>query len=117
MITITTITIIITITRHPLLDHQWQRPVSVMTGPSLLKTARNLGKRNSEVRFRCLGGKAHNDNYKPVVLRLGTVTATSVDIITGDDEDNYYSYGADRWDVGIWTVLGWPGIGTGGGRL
>ena len=22
-----------------------------------------------------------------------------------------------RWDVGIWTRLGWPGIGTGGGRL
>jgi len=22
-----------------------------------------------------------------------------------------------RWDVGIWTVLGWPRIGTGGGRL
>jgi len=22
-----------------------------------------------------------------------------------------------RWDVGIWTGLGWPGIGTGGGRL
>jgi len=22
-----------------------------------------------------------------------------------------------RWDVGIWTGLGWPGIWTGGGRL
>ena len=22
-----------------------------------------------------------------------------------------------RWDVGMWTVLGWPRIGTGGGRL
>jgi len=22
-----------------------------------------------------------------------------------------------RWDVGIWTGLGWPKIGTGGGRL
>jgi len=22
-----------------------------------------------------------------------------------------------RWDVGIWTGLGWPRIGTGGGRL
>jgi len=22
-----------------------------------------------------------------------------------------------RWDVGIWTELGWPRIGTGGGRL
>ena len=22
-----------------------------------------------------------------------------------------------RWDVGIWTVLGWPRIETGGGRL
>jgi len=22
-----------------------------------------------------------------------------------------------RWDVGIWTGLGWPGIETGGGRL
>ena len=22
-----------------------------------------------------------------------------------------------RWDVGIWTVLGYPRIGTGGGRL
>ena len=22
-----------------------------------------------------------------------------------------------RWDVGMWTVLGWPGTGTGGGRL
>jgi len=23
----------------------------------------------------------------------------------------------DRWDVGIWTGLGWPRIETGGGRL
>ena len=22
-----------------------------------------------------------------------------------------------RWDVGVWTELGWPRIGTGGGRL
>ena len=22
-----------------------------------------------------------------------------------------------RWDVGIWNGLGWPRIGTGGGRL
>jgi len=22
-----------------------------------------------------------------------------------------------RWDLGIWTGLGWPRIGTGGGRL
>jgi len=22
-----------------------------------------------------------------------------------------------RWNVGIWTGLGWPRIGTGGGRL
>jgi len=22
-----------------------------------------------------------------------------------------------RWDVGIWTELGWPRIGKGGGRL
>ena len=22
-----------------------------------------------------------------------------------------------RWDVGMWTELGWPRIGTGGGRL
>jgi len=22
-----------------------------------------------------------------------------------------------RWDVGIWTELGWPRLGTGGGRL
>ena len=22
-----------------------------------------------------------------------------------------------RWDVGVWTGLGWPGIETGGGRL
>ena len=22
-----------------------------------------------------------------------------------------------RWEVGIWTGLGWPRIGTGGGRL
>ena len=22
-----------------------------------------------------------------------------------------------RWDVGMWTVLGWPRIGTGGVRL
>ena len=22
-----------------------------------------------------------------------------------------------RWNVGIWTELGWPRIGTGGGRL
>jgi len=22
-----------------------------------------------------------------------------------------------RWDVGIWTALGWPRIETGGGRL
>jgi len=22
-----------------------------------------------------------------------------------------------RWDVGIWTGLGWPRIGTGGGHL
>ena len=22
-----------------------------------------------------------------------------------------------RWDVGMWTGLGWPRIGTGGGRL
>jgi len=22
-----------------------------------------------------------------------------------------------RWDMGIWTGLGWPRVGTGGGRL
>jgi len=22
-----------------------------------------------------------------------------------------------RWDVGMWTALGWPRIGAGGGRL
>jgi len=22
-----------------------------------------------------------------------------------------------RWDVGMWTGMGWPRIGTGGGRL
>ena len=22
-----------------------------------------------------------------------------------------------RWDVGMWTGLGWPSLGTGGGRL
>jgi hypothetical protein len=22
-----------------------------------------------------------------------------------------------RWDMGMWTELGWPRIGTGGGRL
>jgi len=36
-----------------------------------------------------------NDIYKPVVLQLAPVTATPVDIITGDDNDNYCSYGAD----------------------
>jgi len=61
-----------------------------MTGPSLFKTVRN-----SEVWFHCLGGKACNDIYKPVVLRVATVTATSADIITGDNNDNYYSYGGD----------------------
>ena len=41
--------------------------------------------------------------------------------------DNWEDLGVDgwiilgwisrRWDVGMWTGLGWPRIGTGGGRL
>jgi len=41
--------------------------------------------------------------------------------------DNWEDLGVDgwiilgwisrKWDVGIWTGLGWPGIETGGGRL
>jgi len=43
------------------------------------------------------------------------------------DRDHWGDLGVDgwiilgwisrRWDVGIWTVLGWPRIETGGGRL
>ena len=31
--------------------------------------------------------------------------------------DNIRMWICRRWDVGIWTGLGWPRIGTGGGRL
>ena len=44
-----------------------------------------------------------------------------------DTEDHWGNLGVDgwiilgwisrRWDVGIWTGLGWPRIETGGGRL
>jgi len=43
------------------------------------------------------------------------------------EEDHWRGLGVDgwiilglicrRWDVGIWTGLGWPRIETGGGRL
>jgi len=43
------------------------------------------------------------------------------------ERDNWGDLGVDgwiilgwnsrRWDVGMWTGLGWPRIGTGGGRL
>jgi len=35
------------------------------------------------------------------------------------DVDGWITLGqiCRRWDVGIWTGLGWPRIGTGGGRL
>ena len=35
------------------------------------------------------------------------------------DVDGYIIIGwiSRRWDVGIWTRLGWPRIETGGGRL
>jgi len=43
------------------------------------------------------------------------------------ERDNWRDLGVDgwiilrwisrRWDVGMWTGLGWPRIGTGGGRL
>jgi len=45
---------------------------------------------------------------------------------TGREGDNWGDLGVDgriilgwisrRWDVGIWTGLGWPRIETGGGR-
>jgi len=31
--------------------------------------------------------------------------------------DHWGDLGVDGWDVGIWTGLGWPRIGTVGGRL
>jgi len=44
-----------------------------------------------------------------------------------EERDNWGDLGVDvwiilgwisrRWDVGIWTGLGWPRIETGGGRL
>ena len=35
------------------------------------------------------------------------------------DVDGWIIFGwySRRWDVGIWTGLGWPRIGTGDGRL
>ena len=49
-------------------------------------------------------------------------------ILLGEPEGDYWGdLGVDgwiilgwisrRWDVGIWTGLGWPRIETGGGRL
>ena len=35
----------------------------------------------------------------------------------GVDEWIILGWISRRWDVGIWTGLGWPRIGTGGGRL
>ena len=35
----------------------------------------------------------------------------------GVDERIILGWISRRWDVGIWTGLGWPRIGTGGGRL
>jgi len=35
----------------------------------------------------------------------------------GVDEWIILGWNSRRWDVGIWTVLGWPRIETGGGRL
>jgi len=32
-------------------------------------------------------------------------------------EEVCHSWISRRWDVGIWTGLGWPRIETGGGRL
>jgi len=33
------------------------------------------------------------------------------------DRDTWIGWISRRWDVGIWTGLGWPRIETGGGRL
>jgi len=48
-------------------------------------------------------------------------------LVTGREGDHWEDLGVDgwiilgwissRWDVGIWTGLGWPRIETGGGRL
>ena len=35
----------------------------------------------------------------------------------GVDESIILGWFSRRWDVGTWTGLGWPMIGTGGGRL
>jgi len=48
-------------------------------------------------------------------------------VLVGKERDHWGDLGVDRWiilrwiswklDVGIWTGLGWPRIGTSGGRL
>jgi len=53
--------------------------------------------------YRVLVGKP--EGRRP----LGRTRRRWVDIILGRI--------SRRWDMGLWTGLGWPRIGTGGGRL
>ena len=63
------------------------------------------------------------------VVRMGEETGVYRALVGGNrrEGDHWGDLGVDgwiilgrisrRWDVGIWTGLGWPRLGTGGGRL
>ena len=61
------------------------------------------------------------------VARMGEMGAYRVLVGNPGERDHWGDLGVDgwiilgmisrRWDVGIWTGLGWPRIGTSGGGL
>ena len=105
---------------------------------------RIFGHRRDEVtgEWRRLHNEELNDLYcSPIIVRVikwrrmrwaGHVALMGEErevyrVLVGKPEDHWGDLGVDgwiilgwisrRWDVGIWTGLGWPRIETGGGRL
>jgi len=48
---------------------------------------------------------------------IPTIDLTIIRLDIGVDGWIILEWISRRWDVGIWTGLGWPRIETGGGRL
>ena len=73
-------------------------------------------------------GKTHTHAHAPPHTHTHTHTYIHIYIyINRRERDHWGDLGVDgwiilgwisrRWDVGMWTGLGWPRIWTGGGRL
>jgi len=84
-----------------------------------LYSSPNIVRVIKSIRMRWVGHVAHMGEERGVVLSLGGEIGRKE--TTGGDlgVDGWIIIGwiSRRWDVGIWTGLGWPRIETCGGRL